>query len=132
MKSKTMTLTATVLALCAGFALGFLYQARELARKDLFVANTVGNNLSQMNRLYSLLSGQARNHQDDQNKFNLEMLTIIDCGVFIKSVKPAAAGNEAQYLVKGLRDALRALDANGVDRKGLVLCDARVLELAKN
>lgn len=129
MKQKTITLMVGTLLLIAGFSVGYFYQHRELVKRDLYIANTVGNNLSEMNRLYALLGGQGLNYREEQTKFNLDMLTIIDCGLFIRTVKPEAAGEEAQYLVKGLEDALRALDANGVDRKNLVLCEARVLEL---
>lgn len=131
MKNKTMLLIASAFLLCAGFALGYFYQSRELVKKDLFIANTVGNNLSEVNRLYSLLGGQGHDYRKEQNKFNLDMLTIVDCGLFIRSVQPSATGEEIKYLVKGLQDAIGSLDANGVDRKNLVLCDAKVLELTK-
>lgn len=129
MKQRITTLVFGVLLLFAGFALGYFFQYRELVKRDLFIANTVGDNISEMNRLYTLLGEHGGNYRREQTKFNLDMLTIIDCGLFIRSVKPAAGNEEVKYLVRGIEDALRVLDANGVDRKHLTLCESRVLEL---
>lgn len=124
-----MLFLSAVAFICVGFFVGYFYQRHELIKKDLFISNTVGNNLSEMNRLYSLLIEQNRDYKNEQIKYNLDMLTIIDCGVFIKSVSIPEKNREAQYFVKGLDDALKTLDSNGIDLKKLVLCDARVLDL---
>ncbi len=71
MKQKTITLMTGTLLLFAGFSVGYFYQYRDLAKRDLYIANTVGNNLSETNRLYALLGGQGLNYREEQTKFNL-------------------------------------------------------------
>lgn len=130
MKNRHLTLAVAGLLLCAGFAFGYFFQSREISKKDLFIANTVGNNLSEVNRLYRLLNTQGGNYRKEQVKYNLDMLTIIDCGVFLKEVQ-SYSGEDLPYLVRGVQDALHALEINGVDQKRLVLCDGKVLKLVE-
>lgn len=130
MNRKYLTFAVTGILFCTGFAFGYFFQSLEISKKDLFIANTVGNNLSEVNRLYLQLNKQGSDYRNEQVKYNLDMLTIIDCGVFLKGVM-SSSDEELRYLVRGVQDALQALEANGVNRKHLVLCDGDVLKLAE-
>jgi hypothetical protein len=129
MKNRSVLIVISVFILCVGFVFGYFFQSREIAKKDLMIANTAGNNISEMNRLYSLLNTHGFDARKEQIKYNLDMLTIVDCGVFVRNISSSTAGEDAKYLIKGIQDALRVLESNNVHRENLVLCDGKVLGL---
>jgi hypothetical protein len=130
LKNSILFYLFIALLLVVGFLLGHTYKSSAVAKHDFFIANTVGNNLSEVNRLYTLLGQQNNEYRKEQIKYNMDMLTLIDCGNFIKSIKLSTVNQDTPYLINGLQSVFRMLELAGIDQKKLVLCDGKVIQIA--
>jgi hypothetical protein len=87
------------LAIFMGVASGILYEAGKFRQKNLYLANTVGNNLTDANDLYSALARYDPTVRARQKRHNLDMILIVDCSEFFDAIHASVDDQEGKYFL---------------------------------
>lgn len=110
-----------------GFLFGVLLCEFQKMDPDIYLANTIGSQISQVNDIYSKFDEDAE-FLDERFVYNRDMLTIVDCSYFLKGLALKRNSQNLTYFREGVARAWKELLLQGSKKENLNLCDGWVLE----
>lgn len=122
-------LTASVLfsgGVLISFVGGFLFGNQQTKELRYFHANTVGMQIVEINRLYEKMSNSGLPVANDWDRYNQDMLLLIDCGKLLDGIESNRLNSSLKLFVDGLDLSWKMLEKRGVLKENLNLCDGRV------
>lgn len=108
------------------FLLGLVIDPYQRKDPDVYLANTVGSQISQINEIYSRF--EDFDFADEVYSYNKDILTIVDCSPFLRVIESKRAVRELGYFKDGVNRAWREFKLRGGVRDELNLCEGWILE----
>ena len=84
------------------FAVGFLFGKEQTQELRYFHANTVGMQIVEVNRLYEKMSNSGLTVATDWDRYNQDMLLLIDCGKLLDGIDGNRLDSSLKPFVDGL------------------------------
>ena len=125
---KSILLVGVSCGFILAFAVGAFWGENKIQETRTFHANTVGMQIVEINRLYEKMNANGLPVTGDWEKYNRDMLLLIDCGRLMDGLEGTKSDSSLKPFFEGLNISWKMLKSRGITKGGLGLCSGRVKE----